>query len=473
MLTADPNKHSENEEHVMAHYEDEDSDLSCGSLHSSISSFQDHSEFSSIGFPKTPSRVSVPPRPSHASRASLSRTWTFPKGGRQTVVKREEEIDTFFGCLEDLDSSPPVVWSGANEESKSAFSFGFNINEEDELPPFILPLDVGIEVPQPLDITIDDTDVDSLAGQVLKGGIKFTFTAPTAPSTPEPVEHPPLVEPKPELEAPIIETAEVATAPPPPALDRIGSSVVRPTTPPRVHAVSESLKRTVPSFIPQPKGKAMTPMKRAPRRSVAGERKVSPVLFTPPRSPSSSPSDRRTSVFSPQAKAPSSTLPPLSHRALEDTNDPTRYLDSSETPGSAPVLRVPFTLQSPATFTLPQATKNPAATTSVGPRFSIQTFTSYFPYLSWNPLASGSGTSAQEAKVDPAASIPASNLSTSPGEAVYGVHHPANDPERMPRFVAKAKQLEKLRIRMEEERIRQDAVSVGDCHRCTSRYLSV
>ncbi|EIN10784.1 hypothetical protein PUNSTDRAFT_43580 [Punctularia strigosozonata HHB-11173 SS5] len=470
---ADPDEDGEDEEHVLAHYEDEDSDLSCGSLHSSVSSFQDHSELSSSGFPKTPSPVSVQPRPSHASRASLSRTWTFPKGPRQTAVKREEEVDTFFGYSEDLDSSPAAVWSGANEELNSGFSFGLNLNEEDELPPFILPLDVGIEVPQPLDIIIDDTDTDNLEGQVLKGGIKFTFTAPTAPSTPEPVERALLVEPKPEFEARVVEAAEVAAAPPPPAAGRTGSAVVRPTTPPRVHAVSGTSKRTAPSFIPQPKGKTVTPIKSAPRRSVAGERKVSPVLFTPPRSPSNSPSDRRTSVFSPQAKAPSSTPPPLSHRALEDTNDPTRYSDSSETPGSAPVLRFPSILHSPVTSVPPQVTKNPATTAPVGPRFSIQTFTSYFPNLSWNPLASGSGTSAQETKVGPAASVPAPNPSTSPGEAVHGFRHLANDPERMPRFVVKAKQLEKLRLRMEEERMRQDAVFMGDCRRCTSQYLSV
>jgi hypothetical protein len=468
-IVVEDDEMTDGEGNGLGHYEDEDSDLDCSSLNSSVSSIRDH-------FPKTPSPVSTHPRSGHAARASLSRAWTFPKGPRQTTMKREQEIDTFFGCLEDLDSSPPSVYTGFDRDSKSAFSFGSDIDEEDDLPPFVLPMDVGVEVPQLLDIVIEDTDEDTFEGEVLQGGITFTFTAPTAPSTPEPVERTSHVVKASAPESPIAETFEPVAAPSASAPKDARSATPLPSTPTKARTATATPKRAAPSFIPQPKGKTATPVKPTVSRSFVPERKVSPIMFTPPRSPSSgpnSPPDPRTSVFSPQARAPTSTLP-LSDSTLEETNDSSRYNDTREASHSTTLLK-DTPLSGPTGSTSSSQVPTTLATmTPLGTRFAIPTFTSftsYLPNLPWNALAGADNTSASS--VDLAASPKLATSIPPPGEAAPASHHLASPRQRAPIFVSKARQLEKLRIRMEEERIRQDRIFQGDCHQCTSQLFTV
>jgi len=118
-----------------------------------------------------------------------------------------EEIDRFFGCLEDIGDSPPT--SVAPPDTTNRFSRGFFSAVEDdgdELPPFVLPVDVGIEVKSPpkqgsilsarpgLGVVLEEEEPenimdsgteDEFIGEEDEGGIKFTFKIPPAFASPE------------------------------------------------------------------------------------------------------------------------------------------------------------------------------------------------------------------------------------------------------------------------------------------------
>lgn len=142
----------------------------------------------------------------HSRHASLSKTWTFPTGaGLEHVPVREpEEVDRFFGCLEDMDGSPSLESRLRSAESgRDLFALALG-DGDDELPPFVLPADVGVEVEveekrRVLDVVVEedeeedeedeedrfkdaDADVvdpeDEFVGEVDEGGIKFTFDPP-------------------------------------------------------------------------------------------------------------------------------------------------------------------------------------------------------------------------------------------------------------------------------------------------------
>ncbi|KAH7930270.1 hypothetical protein BV22DRAFT_1125008 [Leucogyrophana mollusca] len=198
------------EEDGLAGYEDEeDSDISFQSPGGSSIGSEDELDAGealprSGAFPSPP----IPPRPSHAQRASLSKTWTFPRGQSVPSIRHEaDEIDRFFGCLDDLDNSPPMGSFGAADDmGKALFSSSFGPgedDEDDELPPFLLPSDVGVVVEVPtsrsLDVVpeedeeeeetegADDADdEDELFGEEVEGGIRFTFNVPSICVTPPP-----------------------------------------------------------------------------------------------------------------------------------------------------------------------------------------------------------------------------------------------------------------------------------------------
>ena len=161
----------------------------------------------------SPSPLPSPAEPTHAQaharRASLSKVWTFPSGPAPvpSVPRPREEIDRFFGCLEDVDNSPPIDSKLHSVESnKSIFSQAL-AEYEDDLPPFVLPSDVGEIVVSPemvspsrtLDIVVEEDEEDEeeeeeeeetqvndesydnddeFVGEVDEGGIKFTFNLP-------------------------------------------------------------------------------------------------------------------------------------------------------------------------------------------------------------------------------------------------------------------------------------------------------
>lgn len=177
------------EENALAGYEDEeDSDLSFSSPGgSSIGSADELDIKSKAHVLGRPVCSSSPTQSTRVSRASLSRTWTFPRGKTVTPVKQDDEVDRFFGCLDDVDRSPPFY----EEMNQSTFSSAFrSMSDDNELPPFVLPSDIGVVVESASSSDLDvvpeedeedgvaDPKDDELVGEEVEGGIRFTFNAP-------------------------------------------------------------------------------------------------------------------------------------------------------------------------------------------------------------------------------------------------------------------------------------------------------
>jgi hypothetical protein len=203
----DQEEYSEQENTLMG-YEDEEEGDECFTSNngSSFGSLDDiprsttHLVRSRVSSPsRTPSPASLP---AHTRQSSLSREWCFPaKGAPHSASPQQhfpEEVDRFFGCLEDMGDSPPI--SVAPPETTSPFTkgfFGATDEEEGEMPPFVLPADVGVEIESPpasfsksgLSVVLEE-DEDRFVGEEDEGGIKFTFeiphafTSPASPTTP-------------------------------------------------------------------------------------------------------------------------------------------------------------------------------------------------------------------------------------------------------------------------------------------------
>jgi len=206
------------EENALIGYEDEDEGDADTSLQSS-SSFDSEEDLprslahlQNIGLPPSPTtpkpQVFTPPRSGHVRKATLSRTWTFPFRGQQQTAAVENEVDRFFGCLDDLDSDtsssvPNSPSAYSYEKSKGLFSSGFKFAPPDDNASFFLPDGVG-------ELADDDTEKDdekrlSIVAEAIEeeaesetevedeedmfgeiGGIRITFTPPQ--EDPEPKE---------------------------------------------------------------------------------------------------------------------------------------------------------------------------------------------------------------------------------------------------------------------------------------------
>ncbi|KAI9433308.1 hypothetical protein H4582DRAFT_2112897 [Lactarius indigo] len=188
----DEEVYSEHENNLMGYEDEEEGDETFTS--------QNGSSFGSLeDIPcSTPHLDSSHPLLTHARRSSLSREWSFPAKGAPHAASPQhfpEEVDRFFGCLEDMGDSPPI--SAAPPETTSPFTkgfFGTTNEEEDEMPPFVLPADVGVEVESPptqdpvcfsgsgLGVVLEEdepADVeDVFVGEEDEGGIKFKFEIP-------------------------------------------------------------------------------------------------------------------------------------------------------------------------------------------------------------------------------------------------------------------------------------------------------
>ncbi|KZP13106.1 hypothetical protein FIBSPDRAFT_869723 [Athelia psychrophila] len=195
----------------LAGYEDEDeADMSFDSpdSNSSLGSMDEYTRAAMRLSPSTPgllisdtssestspSPTPTPPAFKHAVHKSLSRTWTFPTKP-SAVREQREEVDNFFGCLDDLDNSPPVGFM--SQDSMSLFSQAFSSDDyDDEMPPFVLPNHVGVEDKEApvrlLDMVMEEEDEEeedsteqsfdeSFEGEEYDGGIRFTFNGPSAP----------------------------------------------------------------------------------------------------------------------------------------------------------------------------------------------------------------------------------------------------------------------------------------------------
>jgi len=207
------------EDNGLAGYEDEeDSDLSFQSTGGSSAGSIDEYPHANmhLDMPDTPNLIaseisseSASPSPAptpapskHAAHNSLSKTWTFPSGRQPTLPSRceHEEVDRFFGCLDDLNSSPTTGFMAKGASGKSLFSqgFGADVDSDDEMPPFVIPSNVGIEIEVPartpgtLGVVHEEEEEEEeeaaaaqvdedFDGEEFEGGIRFTFNSPATP----------------------------------------------------------------------------------------------------------------------------------------------------------------------------------------------------------------------------------------------------------------------------------------------------
>ena len=324
----DEEVYSEQENNLMG-YEDEEEGDEIFSSHngSSFGSLDDIPRSTTHlvqSVASSPSRTpSSAPLPTHARRATLSREWSFPaKVAPHTASPQHahEEVDRFFGCLEDMGDSPPI--SSAPPEATNPFTKGFFgvIDEEDEMPPFVLPADVGVEVDSPpiedsthcagsgLSVVLEEDEPadaeDVFFGEEDEGGIKFTFKIPPtfASSTPSPTT-PHARKPVPfcELATEDEDTAftfplvsrKAASPPSPSAIPRAtmlkrfeGPTRDAKHSPPRASPSPPTSSRhgsplgsggARPSFLPSPTVKTITPPTFIPQPSTTMKVRVPPL----------------------------------------------------------------------------------------------------------------------------------------------------------------------------------------------------
>ncbi|KAJ3524627.1 hypothetical protein NM688_g8530 [Phlebia brevispora] len=154
----------------------------------------------------TASPAPASPPQTHTRRNSLVKAWTFPMHDEPLLLRNEpEEVDRFFGCLEDVDNSPPLGSKLTSVESgKNLFSRALAEADDDELP-FMLPANVGFEVSESRSVleVVEEEDEeeaqederkhlgpnDEFVGEEVEGGIIFTFSPP--PPFDEPTESQP------------------------------------------------------------------------------------------------------------------------------------------------------------------------------------------------------------------------------------------------------------------------------------------
>ncbi|KAG6833632.1 hypothetical protein H0H87_004259 [Tephrocybe sp. NHM501043] len=312
------------EDNGLAGYEEEDesdiifqSSSSFGSeddFHRSVAHLQD------VPVSVTPRSVSPPvvhaPRPTHANRASISKTWTFPMGAQvsKPVIQEEPEVDRFFGCLEDDDNSDGFVPSSPSaysyEKSKGLFASGFKYGGDDEDAPFFFPLGAGVEVesPKTLEVVQEEKedemvhDDDNMFGEA--GGIQITFTPPEAeegdsfdsqrlPSPPPAKSSVPTInffdfdeEEKSmpfNFGRPLQEKANdnnVFSTPPPRKLFNFG----RPTVDTVVKKSEPQLSTMItPSFLPRPTSPQASPSSIPRAKVIKSSPFADPPISTPPR----------------------------------------------------------------------------------------------------------------------------------------------------------------------------------------------
>ncbi|KAI9455788.1 hypothetical protein BJY52DRAFT_1188205 [Lactarius psammicola] len=316
----DEEVYSEQENNLMGYEDEEEGDESFTSHNgSSFGSLEDipHSTPHLIpSVASSPSRTPSPaPLPTHTRQSSLSRAWSFPAKGAPHAASPQhvtEEVDRFFGCLEDIGDSPPI--SAAPPETTSPFTKGFFggfEEEEDEMPPFVLPADVGVEVESPptqdpapismsgLSVVLEEDEPadaeDVFVGEVDEGGIKFKFEIPptftSSARTPSPTTSHVLTfqtrKPVPfcELASEDDDTAfsfpsaslvsrKTASPPSPSSIPRAtvlkrfeGPTKNAKLSPPRASPLSDRSGGTRPSFLPHPTVKTTAPPTFIPQPS--------------------------------------------------------------------------------------------------------------------------------------------------------------------------------------------------------------
>lgn len=347
-------------EDELARYEEEDeNDAYVFHDSSSVSSFGSIRDFQQASTPNTSTDIEpqltsrsntaspaspIPtPEPAHGRHKSLSRVWTFPQATDVSPAfgREVDEVDRFFGCLEDVDNSPPLGCRLRSEESsKNLFSEALGA-DDDELPPFVLPSHVGIEVvvePEPaprtvLDVVVeedeeddDDDGIDDIrhnsddefVGEEVEGGIIFTFNPPETFDSymgPVDIQDEDVFEPVEEEHSSSFTLSreriqEIASSPS--SIPRFASAKTRSSPSPSTPVKSNSFKFPATSDSPS----AVTPPKRSPSTFIPQPRSRSSSPFaskepaasfirqpnTSPPSGSKIPVSSSNGHFSPQAK---------------------------------------------------------------------------------------------------------------------------------------------------------------------------
>lgn len=471
----------------------------------------------------SPSPASTP-EPTHGRHKSLSRAWTFPhETDVSPAIGREpDEVDRFFGCLEDIDNSPP---SGCKlrsiESSKNLFSEALGA-DDDELPPFVIPSHVGVEVspefePVPrtiLDAVLEEDEEeecapdgkmasfdDEIIGEEVEGGIIFTFSPPEdfqgydEPRVPDVA----LTEEKSsgDLLGELDQSTSFSLSPDrlqkiassPSSIPRLASTKSYPLAQPspststpvkpnsfKFPVVSDSpsvfvtppFKRgTTPTFIPQPRSSSSSPFTstcvkepsasfiRQPQFGSAAASKI-------PYSSSSGP-------FSPTAKTSMSmydVISPIPSRIY--AKHICRHEDTitSRPPCPSPEMRSPTLSESTPASPIPvsDAVTSPSLrfmSPTLVTRLSIQKLTNFLPMpslTSWTPRSPTFGDAATAAA---SALCIISSTSSSASDDTDSFQRILAAPVPKERgYVSKEQQLEKLRIRLQQEQQTRARITV-------------
>ncbi|KAI5982282.1 hypothetical protein EDC04DRAFT_2844362 [Pisolithus marmoratus] len=525
---------SEEEVDALAGYEDEeDSDLSFqspgGSSAGSAEEMALKLDVVASGDEATKSLVSsMPIDPIHGRRASLTKMWTFPRGHATVTAEHKDDVDRFFGCLDDVDISPPL---GSEERTNGLFASAFcPTDDEDELPPFVLPADIGIVVePSPvkgLDTVLEDDEEDTddeFVGEEVEGGIRFTFNPPpticitppqicVSPAVVAPVESEGSMPRKPapvygEQEAPVSQLARVDTrfkteAPATPSAvpPSAGCDSPRPSSKAAMSPSSIPRATALRSFT-QPPPVPLTPSKPPTGRST---------LVNPPRCSFITPPSKKggsVSTFVPQPKYLPSTIAqstPTKPRApvVRAAKDASQNSNGSTKPQpklsmSTPNLilllhltanNVVSTLRSPpeSGSATPEVTSYkrdcyhqqqalsvslPSIIPPLSARFSLQKLqklSNFIPF-SWTPGA----TAGASCIMSSSSFSQNSDVLESVSLMSSADNHAQCTTER--RFVCKDKQLEKLRSRLSQETLMgtSSCYMVSACNGCRANEVSL
>jgi hypothetical protein len=460
----------------LANYEqaDEDDDTFSSQL-SAISSIEDVSRSVSA------LKAEIAATPSHSRRASLVKVWTFPSGSQGGAPSpKPTEVDKFFGCLEydeDEEASAAVRAAIAGDSGKGLFSQGLLVDDED-FPPFLIPAQTGFEVAEEmpsLDVIEEDEEEeeeeesaktpyeDDFDGEVVEGGIIFTFTPPedsdvsselATPSPPMSVSSSPRVfSHSQDDEAPIVpfRLPRVTVPPVTPPQKPFGVAITSGTPNSPLHRNISPTPSSIPRAVVLKSYTANTPTKASPLERIVLNR--SNTFSTPPSKRNSpTPTALQDSKASSKPSPPSFTRQPQRSSTLPTR--PSMYPPSmslSFPPLICAVVNEGLNTRrlfnsNPPTSEGVMVDSTPSSQASVLPtdsrisKLSFQTFTKLIPSpFSWS------------SRPTPAAENPP-QISHPIRESESRVSLSRSSTDSVDRsFVSKEKQLEKLRSRMEEE----------------------
>jgi len=456
------------EDDGLAHYEDEqDDDLSIqgsslGSLEDAIRATRPRT---GVAVPISASLLkSSSPLPSqtetnqnHHRHHSLTKTWKFPKDAQlcSPVVR---DIDRFFGCLEHSDdnsfqsdgdnvSLAPI----SDDNGRDLFSRSLQY-DDDQFQPFLLPKNVGYEVPeeQPtLEVVVeeegkacdDDKSPDAFKGEEVEGGIVFKFIPPDDSD-----ESSELLTPSPGPTRGDLHIFELHE-------DDEDAHKHSPTSAP---ATPQSCKRKTnsptPSAIPRAIAlRTYTPTRSSPPTGLVSDINPSNAFTTPPSKrgstmPSFIPQSRTPSPVNQAAGFVSSTPTRQPHRnntGLQPSQGPTASIFNARTIAhrsgendTSLTNQIP-----PADFDCPSAVAASLSPTSTA-KLTFQSFANLIPSaFSWSP------------RTPQRADAPAALQDAEPyGRLSFGnIDRKINTNSKEKLYVSKEKQLEKLRSRLQEE----------------------